>query len=165
MSVPRIDQLQELPAPPPVVSYWPQTWAWAVLAALLVVAIAAWALWRYRRWRRERYRREALALLDDLGKALADPARRLPALRQLPALIKRVALSMPAGDVAAPLAGSAWQTYLQRCSPLPLPAGLDQRLALLAYAPDARLQQLPEQEVQALLVACRKWVEVHHVAA
>ncbi|MCE4070860.1 MULTISPECIES: DUF4381 domain-containing protein [Pseudomonas] len=164
MSTPRIDQLQELPAPPTLVSYWPQTWAWAVLALLLVAALAVWALWRYRRWRRDRYRREALLLLDDLGTALADPQRRLAALRQLPSLLKRVALSMPGGEATAALGGSAWRSYLQGRSPAQLPDDLDQRLAMLAYAPDARVQALDEQETQALLAVCREWIEVHHVA-
>lgn len=165
MSIPSIDQLQELPAPPPEVSYWPQTWAWAVLAVLVLLAVAAWAAWRYRKWQRDRYRREALLLLDDLSAALEDPARRLAALRQLPALVKRVALSMPGAEAPAPLGGGAWQAYLQSRSTVTLPADLDQHLALLAYAPDARVQALCEQDVKALLAACRKWVEVHHVAA
>lgn len=165
MSTPRIDQLQELPAPPTLVSYWPQTWAWAVLALLLVAALAAWVLWRYRRWRRDRYRREALLLLDDLGAALADPQHRLAALRQLPSLLKRVALSMPGGDATAALGGSAWRSYLQGRSQEQLPADLDRRLAILAYAPDSHIESLSEEESRSLLAACRQWVEVHHVAA
>ena len=165
MSIPRIDQLLELPPPSPVVSYWPQTWAWTVFALLLVAAIATGVVWRYRRWRRDLYRREALVLLDDLGVALADPARKLAALRQLPALVKRVALSMPGGDVAGPLGGAAWQACLQGRSSVPLPADLDQRLAILAYAPDSHIEALSEEESRSLLAACRQWVEVHHVAA
>jgi len=164
MSIPRIDQLQELPAPAPVVSYWPQTLAWVVLALLFVAVAAVWALRRYRCWRCNRYRREALVLLDDLGEALADPTRRLAALRQLPVLVKRVALSMPGGGNAAPLSGAHWRAYLQNHSKAALPADLEQRLALLAYAPDARIQTLDEQEVRALLAACREWVKAHHVA-
>lgn len=165
MSIPSIDQLQELPAPPLEISYWPQTWAWVVLAVLVLLTLAAWAAWRYRKWQRDRYRREALLLLDDLSAALGDPERRLAALRQLPALVKRVALSMPGAEAPAPLGGGAWQAYLQSRSMVTLPADLDQRLALLAYAPDARVQALGEQDVRALLAACREWVEVHHVAA
>ncbi|WP_376843043.1 DUF4381 family protein, partial [Bordetella pertussis] len=40
-ALPGLDQLQELPLPA-AVPYWPQTWGWAVLAAL-VLAGAAWA--------------------------------------------------------------------------------------------------------------------------
>lgn len=165
MSIPSIDQLQELAAPPATVSYWPQTWAWALLALLLLLAAATWALWRYRRWRRDRYRREALALLDELGAAAKDPSNRLTALRQLPALIKRVALSMPDGAASAPLGGADWQAFLQQHSTLALPADLDRHLAVLAYAPDASIQGMSEQDAQALLAACRQWIEVHHVAA
>ncbi|QRY77679.1 DUF4381 domain-containing protein [Pseudomonas sp. PDNC002] len=165
MSVPGIDQLKELQPPPPLVSYWPQTWGWLVLAVLLVVALCAWAFWRYRRWRRDRYRREALAQLDELSRSLDDPRQRLPALRQLPALMKRVALSMQAGEGAAPLAGDDWQAYLQRHSAAALPAGLGRHLALLAYAPDERIEKLEQSEARAWLAACRKWVEVHRVAA
>ncbi|MDN6859173.1 DUF4381 domain-containing protein [Pseudomonas sp. CAN2814] len=165
MSIPSIDQLQELPPPAPLASYWPQTWAWAVLALVLLLAVAVWAIWRYRQWQRDRYRREALVQLEVLGVAADDPARRLIALRQLPALVKRVALSMPAGSAAAPLGGADWQAFLQQRSATPLPADLGRQLALLAYAPDASLRELDEQAVQALLTACRNWVEVHHVAA
>ncbi|KJK02701.1 alpha-2 type XI collagen [Pseudomonas sp. 21] len=165
MSVPSIDQLQELAAPPPVVSYWPQTWAWVVLALAVLLLLAAAALWRYRRWRRDRYRREALAMLDELGAAMKEPSRRLAALRQLPMLVKRVALSMPGGAASAPLGGADWQAFLQQHSTTALPADLERQLALLAYAPDTRIQALGEQDAQALLAACRQWVEVHHVAA
>ncbi|MBB4865751.1 hypothetical protein HNP46_004652 [Pseudomonas nitritireducens] len=165
MSAPDIDQLQELAAPPALVSYWPQTWAWGVLAVALLLALAAWAIWRYRRWQRDRYRREALALLDELALAMQDPARRLTALRQLPVVLKRVAVSMPGGAAAAPLAGAAWQAFLQRHSATALPADLERQLAGLAYAPDARIRAMDEQAAQALLVACREWVRGHHVAA
>jgi hypothetical protein len=165
MSVPSIDQLQELAPPPPLVSYWPQTWAWVLLALVVLLLVAAAALWRYRRWRRDRYRREALALLDELGAAMTEPSRRLAALRQLPMLVKRVALSMPGGGVSAPLGGADWQAFLQQRSARALPVDLERQLALLAYAPDTRIQALDEQDAQALLTACRQWVEVHHVAA
>ena len=165
MSAPSIDLLRELALPPPLTSYWPQTWAWGVLALFVLAAVAAWGTHRYRRWRRDRYRREALALLDELADGLADPATRLCALRRLPALVKRIALSSPGGRAAAGLGGSRWQDYLQNHCDVPLPADLARHLALLAYAPDARVQALAESEARALLAACRQWVEVHHVAA
>jgi cbb3-type cytochrome oxidase subunit 3 len=165
MSVPSIDQLQELAPPSPVVSYWPQTWAWALLAVVLLLAVTAWAFWRYWKWRQARYRREALALLDDLAVALNDPSRRLAALRQLPALIKRVALSAPGGEGSASLRGVDWQAFMQARSPVPLPGDFDRQLALLAYAPDASIRDMDARDAQALLSVCRQWVEVHHVAA
>ncbi|MBD9676299.1 DUF4381 domain-containing protein [Pseudomonas sp. PDM18] len=165
MSVPSIDQLQELAPPAPLVSYWPQTWAWVWLTIVLLLILAAWGFSRYRKWQRDRYRREALALLDELGAAIREPSHRLAALRQLPILVKRVALSMPDGAASAPLGGVDWQAFLLARSPTALPADLQRQLTLLAYAPDSRVANMDEQEVQSLLSTCRQWIEVHHVAA
>jgi|GEM_PF-280065 len=90
-TLPSIDQLQEMPLPPPP-AYLPQTWGWAVLLALLLLGALAWGARRYWRWRRDAYRREALAQLARLQAS----DERIHALRALPELLKRVALSMPA---------------------------------------------------------------------
>ncbi|MFV3308834.1 DUF4381 domain-containing protein [Pseudomonas sp. NY15181] len=163
-AVPRIDQLRELALPVPAASYWPQTWGWLALALVLLALLAAWCVWRYLRWRRDRYRREALARLDELVQALGAPQSRLAALRELPQLLKRVALSMPAGGAAAQLGGSQWQAFLERHATAPLPKDFAQRLALLAYAPAERIAALADHEVHALLDACRQWIEAHRVA-
>ncbi|MBV4484821.1 DUF4381 domain-containing protein [Pseudomonas sp. SWRI153] len=89
-SIPSIDQLKELPLPAPV-SYAPQTWGWWVLLAALVLAALIIGVRRYRQWRRDQYRREGLARLAQLR----DRSDDLNALRELPELLKRVALSMP----------------------------------------------------------------------
>lgn len=163
-NVPSLDQLRELALPAPAASYWPQTWGWLALAFLLLALLVAWGIWRYLRWRRDRYRREALARLDELVLALDDPQRRLAALRQLPQLLKRTALSMPAGEAAAQLGGGQWQSFLQRHGPAPLPVDFAQRLALLAYAPAERVATLADHDVHALISACRQWIEAHRVA-
>ncbi|MGE8150143.1 DUF4381 domain-containing protein [Pseudomonas vancouverensis] len=89
--IPSIDQLKEIPLPAPV-SYAPQTWGWWVLLGLLVMTVLIVAARRYWQWRRDRYRREALLRLAQLQKRSDD----LNALRELPQLLKRTALSMPA---------------------------------------------------------------------
>lgn len=162
--IPSIDQLRELPLPTPPFGYWPQTWGWLVLLVVFLALFATWAVRRYLRWRRDRYRREALALLDRLAQAMDDPSHRLQALRELPALLKRVALSMPSEERVERLGGEQWQVFLQRHSRTPLPADFARRLALLAYAPADRLQALGEAEGRALLDTCRQWIEEHHVA-
>lgn len=162
---PHLEQLQELALPAPPVSYWPQTWGWAVLAILLLLGLLAWGAWRWWCWRRDRYRREAMTRLAELQQAIADEQQRLPALRELPELLKRVALSMPGRPDVATLGGSDWQAFLQRTSPAPLPADFSQRLATLAYAPEPQLRALAQEDVQALLNHSRHWIEKHHVAA
>ncbi len=89
-NVPDIGQLKELGLPAPV-SYAPQTWGWWVLLAVLVLAAVLIGVRRYRQWRRDQYRREALVRLAQLRERSDD----LNALRELPELLKRVALSMP----------------------------------------------------------------------
>ena len=89
-NIPSIEQLKELALPAPI-SYAPQTWGWWVLLAVLVVTALLLGARRYWQWRRDRYRREALARLAQLQQRSGD----LSALRELPELLKRVALSMP----------------------------------------------------------------------
>ncbi|MBB3105103.1 DUF4381 domain-containing protein [Azomonas macrocytogenes] len=164
MNAPDIDQLKELALPTPV-SWLPQTWGWLALLLVTLFVLLSWAALRYRRWQRSRYRREALSRLVQLEQALDDPARRLAALRELPELLKRVALSMPGAPPVAALGGNAWQAFLARHGGEPLPADFAQQLAQLAYAPHERLRSLSSDQCRQLLGLCRAWVEKHHVAA
>jgi hypothetical protein len=160
-NIPSIDQLQELGLPAPL-PYTPHTWGWWALLGGLVLVAAILSARKYRRWRRDRYRREALQRLALLRQRSSD----LAALRELPELLKRVALSMPSGNAqVAGLGAAAWQGFLQHHSPQALPADFSQQLAQLAYAPDATLQALPAQRRLALFDTCQQWVEGHHVAA
>jgi hypothetical protein len=156
---PSIEQLQELPLPAPI-SYMPQTWGWWILVAVLMMVVGVWLLRKLYRWRRDRYRREALARLAQLEQQPDNAA-----LREVPELLKRVALSMPRQPDVASLTGQAWQDFLQRSAPVELPADFAARLATLAYAPDTALQAIGPQQRQQLLSLSRQWVETHHVAA
>ena len=147
--VPSIEQLTELSLPAPV-SYWPQTWGWGVLLGVVVLALLVLAGRKWLRWRRDAYRREALARLDSLVD-----------LRELPELLKRVALSMPLPmeeqQRIPTLHGAEWQAFLQRHARGPIPDDLAQRLAQMAYGTASQDPQL--------LAQCKAWVEQHHVAA
>jgi len=161
-SVPNVDQLKELALPAPV-SYMPQTWGWVVLLIMVVAALTFWAGLRYLRWRQDRYRREALVRLAELERVMnSDPVR---ALREVPELLKRVALSMPGQPSVATLSGSAWQQFLASHSREKLPADFSEQLAGLAYGPEAQLRALSVTQRQQLLSQCKRWVEHHHVAA
>jgi hypothetical protein len=164
-SLPAIEQMKELALPAPVTSYWPQTWGWLVLL-LVLLALAGTGYWqRRRRWQRARYRREALLRLTQLRQQMEDPARRVSALRELPELLKRVALSMPTQQACAALHGEHWQAFLQRHAAQPLPAQLAGQLAHLAYAPAQRVAELTAEQREQLLGICQHWIEAHHVAA
>lgn len=155
-------QLQEIPLPAPV-SYIPQTGGWlaVLILALVLFAIAAWRRWRV--YCANRYRREALAALASLEHRLADGATRAQALIELPALVKRTALSSMRRDCVAALSGDDWLLFLDRT------AGRDRRdfatgpgrlLWQLAYAPR---RDIADDELAALVALLRRWI-AHHVA-
>ncbi|MGJ7515362.1 DUF4381 domain-containing protein [Pseudomonas baetica] len=131
-NIPSIDQLKELALPAPV-SYAPQTWGWWVLLGLFLLSALVIAARRYWQWRRDRYRREALVRLAQLQKRSDD----LSALRELPELLKRTAISMPNkySPVGASLLAKAVQhstskvpdTSLSRAGSLPQVTGLGGR--------------------------------------
>ncbi|NNA42885.1 DUF4381 domain-containing protein [Pseudomonas lactis] len=162
-NIPSIEQLKELVLPAPV-SYAPQTWGWWMLLCLLVIAVLLVSARRYWQWRRDRYRREALVRLAELQNS----DEQLNALRELPELLKRVALSMPSPWNTPPvgaLGGKDWQAFLKRHSAQPLPADFSVQLAQLAYAPDTTLLALSSDKRDQLFATCKHWVEHHHVAA
>ena len=132
-NIPSIEQLKEIALPAPV-SYVPQAWGWWVLLCLLVIAVLLVSARRYWQWRRDRYRREALVRLVELQNS----NDQLGALRELPELLKRVALSMP----------TDWNTT-------PVGAGLlakasDQTTSMLNSSPSSRASPLPQGVVGAL---------------
>ena len=129
-NIPSIEQLQEIALPAPV-SYAPQTWGWWVLLGIGVLAVLLLGARRYWQWRRDRYRREALVRLAQLQ--CSDD--QLSALRELPELLKRVALSMP---TAIPVGAG-----------LPAMRSLHSKL-MLADTPPSRASPLPRGTVGAL---------------
>jgi len=163
-ALPGLDQLRELPLPA-AVSYWPQTWGWAVLTAL-VLAGGAWsATVAWRRYRRNLYRRQGLTALRQLAQdAAVDPL----AARGLPGLLKRAALAaQPTGgraDVAS-LSGEQWMAHLTRAVPQGFPEDTPELMRLLAYAPDETVRQLDGARLARLIRASREWMVKHHVAA
>ncbi|MFY0479911.1 DUF4381 domain-containing protein [Achromobacter marplatensis] len=163
-TLPGLDQLRELPLPA-AVSYWPQTWGWAVLAVVVVMGGTWGAVAIWRRRRRNLYRRQGLKALQQLAQAAAsDPL----AARGLPALLKRAALAAQPSDGragVASLSGEAWLAYLERDVPQGFPKDGAALMRLLAYAPDETVRGLDSVALSQLIRASREWMVKHHVAA
>ena len=172
-----LEQLHPLLLPPPP-AWTPQTPAWGVLTVLGLMALL-WAAWRSgQRWRAARFRRLALAELERLRAELhsSQPAAtRVAAARQLPALVRRLALAHAARQEVASLQGPAWCIWLDQslernpdhkpalsasAPPQAFTQGVGQHLGAWAYLPPA---QLPWDTLPALLDLVEHWIRQHRV--
>jgi Domain of unknown function (DUF4381) len=153
--------LQELPLPAPV-SWAPQTVGW-VAVGLLLLAAALWSAWAgWRHYRKQRYRRAALVELDDIEANLKHAAQRSAALAAIPLLIKRTSLAAAPREQVAALTGNEWLAFLKRTR-----GQFDARsgalLAIVSYAPEDRISDIPDNELNELVKATRDWIRHHHV--
>lgn len=140
-----LDLLHDVVTPPPV-PWWPPTPGWAVVLAVLALAVLALLLQAFIHWQQNRYRREALHLLED-------PAT-VPA--QWPALLKRTALTAwPRGEVA-PLTGTAWLEFLDRTGGTrAFSEGAGKSIESLAFDPNAAA------DTDGLKQAVAGWIKNH----
>lgn len=107
---------------PPAPSWWPPAIGWWLVAAVVLLALGAWA---WRAWRRRR-RRSALERLFDAGIAAAGtPAARIAAASTL---LRRAARMRD--HAAAALHGDGWLAFLDAGNAAPLFAGEDGQLLL-----------------------------------
>lgn len=138
-----LDRLHDLVVPPPV-PWWPPTPGWLIVIAAAALCLLAWIVKRVMAWQANRYRREALALLDEMGAG------------ELSNLVKRVALAAwPREDVAR-LTGGKWLEFLDRSAGLDLfVAGPGAELEKAAFDPGADLDEAP------LRSAVREWIVKH----
>lgn len=160
-----LDTLHPLlePAPP---SWMPQTVGWAVLAGLLLM-LMGWLAWKaWLSWRAQRYRRIAQRELRQLRAALdstSHSAARLEAARQLPVLVRRLALAHAARERVAHLQGEAWLDWLDRSlrdERAPFSQGAGRSLSDWAYRPESAL---PWAELSGLLALIERWIGQHQV--
>lgn len=146
------------------VSWMPQTIGWAVLAALLLVALTV-ALWKWRRHAlANRYRSEALAELTTLAPRLQDAGARGAALIGIAELLKRTAMAAYSRDEVAHLSGAAWVDLLRARGP-GMSAEAVSLLDDLEYLDARTLAAVTDSEAHAILTAARRWIRGHRVPA
>lgn len=157
-----LDQLHPLQVPP-VPAWSPLAPGWEVLAVVALTALAVLAWRSLQRWRAGRHRRAALAELARLRSSMRDPALRLAAARQIPALVRRLALAhAPRTEVAA-LHGAAWHAWLDRSlgdPAQPFSTGLGLSLSDWAYCP---ADTLPWELLEPSLDLVERWIRTHRV--
>jgi hypothetical protein len=151
-----------LPAP---VSWMPQTWAWVVLAAILVLAVAISFLFWLRRYRANAYRREALDLLAALEPRILNPETRQAGVQDLAVLLKRVALAGWRRDTVASLAGANWIKFLESHGDRVTSQALQAVLDDLEYHARDRAGVARPGAASELIADARNWIERHYVSA
>ena len=152
-----LQNLHDIVVPGPV-AWWPPAPGWYAVLALAVTTLVM-LLWKYwRHSRRNRYRGEALKELERLGREAAGGD-----LRELPALLKRAALSAWPRRQVAGLVGEDWHRFLdQSANTDRFRSGAGDLLDRLAYAPgDGAV--LSGEEKKTVLDAARMWLRHHRV--
>lgn len=153
--------LKDIVVPPPV-SWFPQTWGWAVLALIVAVIAVILILHWLKRYRADRYRREALRELDALKAQWNAPSGDEDAVAALAVLLKRVALAAyPRREVAA-LTGAPWTEFLRNQTG----GTLDPALAAMLDDGEYRKAEKAATgtpSVPAIASGVRQWIEEHHV--
>lgn len=144
--------------PMPLAPFVPQTTAWAVLFAVLLVLCGCAAGLHYRRWRRNAYRREAIAAIRAVRHSPREAFR-------LAKVVKSVALTSYGREAVARLSGREWLAFIDRTHRHrfdPLPESLEGSLLLaLSYRPDAA-QECTAPRLHSLCEYLEHWV-AHHV--
>ena len=162
-SRPSLSALHDITVPEPT-SWAPATTAWFVLFGLLAVGMALVVIGALRRYRGNRYRREALARLDAIDAALADPARRPEVIASLPTITKQVGLAISPREEVAKLSGKPWLAYLDATyRGDAFSNGPGRLLPTIAYASPTSLTAIPETEVAELIALLRDWIKGHNV--
>ena len=148
---------------PAATGWWPLASGWYFLIGLLLVALI-WFGYRSRRtWLANRYRRPALQELQLLAEDINGTENRMTSLRQLPALLKRTALSAyPRNDVAS-LSGKDWHRFLN--STLKNPSFTEEILITLDNISYTRVEpgDVDDQATSALINASKQWIKHHQV--
>jgi hypothetical protein len=151
-----LQNLNDIVVPPPA-PWWPLAPGWYIAGGILALLL----LWRaYVYWqasRRNRYRRAALKELSVI-RTQGDAA----AMRRLPLLLKRTALSAWPREEVASLSGPAWHDFLDRTARTKLfTGGAGQILDQLAYTTNDAAPPAAA-DAGALLTASEFWLTNHH---
>ena len=141
---------------PQSISFMPVTPGWYWLFGLLLTVALILGFRHYYRKKRDLWRREALALLNDIE--VAGEAHRLPVL------IKRVLLvHVPRAELSQ-ASGRAWLEQVNRIN---AKLGMNQKQIDFAHGPASHLsdiayrsnQDIPETELTSLYSLLRQWIK------
>ncbi|MQB07709.1 DUF4381 domain-containing protein [Agrobacterium tumefaciens] len=159
-----LGSLKDIAVPQPV-SWMPQTWGWALVAIIVLVATFVVLVHSVKKYRKNAYRREALVLLGGIEERLKDPARSDAAIHELSEILKRVALAGWSRRDVASLSGAAWARFLETQGYKDRGHVLQTLLDDYEYRSASEAGALTPHAVRDFLSAVRTWIRQHHVSA
>jgi len=158
-----LQNLNDIVLPEPV-HWWPLASGWYVLMGLLLV-ILVWLIQRsIKSWMNNSYRRAALSQLKLLTEDIHNDQNRDSALRKIPVLLKRTALSVYPRRQLASLTGNNWYDFLNTKVDTPVFSGIvTDLLDKISYSV-SELQEVHIEAQEQLLKACNYWIKHHRPA-
>lgn len=145
-------QLKEIHLPE-LITWWPPAIGWWLLLIIIPLVIGG-LFWLYRRMTRKTATKSAKKILNQIKQqSLSDEET----VKQLSALLRRVAMSVAPRDEIASLTGSAWLSYLDASmTDKPFSLGVGSIFSQGHYQ-----QQLPNNvDIQSLMNVCEQWLTV-----
>ena len=143
--------------PPESISWWPQTLAWKVIGFVVLVMAIRHVVKKINHYKANAYRREALAWVEQLPRY--QQGQTSMEFRQLPALVKKVALIAYGREVVNSIPSEHWETWLdQQCEKTAFATQHKRELAQLAYAPELILS---EEQMAKLVTTIKAWIIGH----
>lgn len=182
-----LDAIVETKAPD-TISFWPQTIAWQLIFALLIMVFIKKSFQAWRNYQKNAYRREALSWLAQCSLANDKDIRQLPALLRKTALLAIVrqvkdsdtlenkALAIKIQQEVTELRGETWVKWLdQHCSKScfynekitdnTIIYSCEQLLSQLAYMPK---MDLNDDTFNSSLIKLRQqielWIKYHGIS-
>jgi hypothetical protein len=102
--------------------------------------------------------------LSELERRCQSPEAKAEAIRELPVLLKRVAIAGYSRATVASLMGEEWLAFLDRTGGTKeFTEGSGRMLPEILYASIESLKTLPDERVAALRETVRRWIGRHRI--
>lgn len=142
---------------PESISWLPQTIGWQCVLFLSLILVVHKAYRAVKQYQDNIYRREALHWVNNLPTYNADAPDGV--FRQLPSLLRSVALHAYTREDVSLLSHAAWEAWLdEQCTHTHFSGENTQRLYQLSYAPNYKIDH---QQMTFLLSDIIRWINHH----
>ena len=142
------------------ISWWPQTVGWQIVLLITVLVIISKLIKKWQQYKRNAYRRDAIAWLEHLPPF--EDINQQPVFRELPSLLRKVALGGYNRSEVTQLTGQAWLAWLnQQCHKTCFSLEQSEALKQLAFDPNVTLSVT---DMAQLILQIRLWIEHHRGA-